>query len=99
MRRAVPSLLVLVAIVWGLGVFGGYWVLLDYAGTPGAEGIANTDWPADSTLALDASRPTIVLALHPHCPCSRATVNELAEIMACCPSHATVHVLFLKPPA
>ncbi len=97
MRRASTSLLVLVTIVWGLASAFGFWVLLDYASTPGAEGIAHSDWPADTLLVVDHSRSTIIVALHPHCPCSRATASELAEIMARCPGKAKVHVLFLKP--
>jgi hypothetical protein len=97
MRRAYSSVLVLVTIVWGCAVVWGFRVLLDYAGTPGADGVATCDWPTDSPLVLDHSRLTILVALHPRCPCSRATVSELAEIMARCPGQARVHVLFLKP--
>jgi hypothetical protein len=35
--------------------------------------------------------------LHPHCPCSRASVGELALLMAHCQNRASVIVMFLQP--
>jgi len=34
---------------------------------------------------------------HPHCPCTRASVGELASIMAHSQGRLTAYVLFLKP--
>jgi hypothetical protein len=34
---------------------------------------------------------------HPHCPCTRATIGELASIMAHSQGRLTAYVLFLKP--
>jgi hypothetical protein len=35
--------------------------------------------------------------IHPHCPCSRASIGELAVLMAHCQGRVTTHVLFLRP--
>jgi hypothetical protein len=91
------AILFLVAIAWGLAVASGFGLLLDYANTPGSDGICAPEWPADTALVLDESRPTLILALHPHCPCSRASVSELAEIMARAPDQASAQLLFCKP--
>ncbi|WP_442511986.1 hypothetical protein SH528x_003740 [Novipirellula sp. SH528] len=40
-----------------------------------------TQWPAISRLAHADNTPTLVLFLHPHCPCSWATVRELDKIL------------------
>jgi hypothetical protein len=37
------------------------------------------------------------MLVHPHCPCTRATIGELAELMAHCQGRLTAYVLFLKP--
>jgi hypothetical protein len=37
------------------------------------------------------------MIVHPHCPCSRASVGELARIMAVCQGWAAARVLFVKP--
>jgi hypothetical protein len=45
----------------------------------------------------DKEHPTLVMFMHPHCPCSRASVGELAEVMAHCQGRVNAHVLFLQP--
>jgi hypothetical protein len=71
--------------------------LLDYANTPGGAGEAISNWPAESRILCDPQRANLVLAIHPHCPCSRATIDALADVMARCPNLATARVLFCKP--
>ncbi|GAA5508605.1 hypothetical protein Rcae01_04072 [Novipirellula caenicola] len=46
-------------------------------------------WPADTTLAIPADRPTLVLFVHPKCPCSRATLVELEKILTASPAITT----------
>jgi hypothetical protein len=45
----------------------------------------------------DLKLPTLVMFLHPHCPCSRASIGELAVLMAHCQGRVVVHLLFLQP--
>ena len=40
---------------------------------------------------------TLVMLAHPHCPCTRASVGELAEVMARVQGRADAFVLFSKP--
>ena len=47
--------------------------------------------------ALDPSRPTLIMLVHPQCPCSRASLTELNRLAALCPSKANLWVLFLRP--
>jgi hypothetical protein len=39
----------------------------------------------------------LVLFAHPHCPCSRATIGELAKLMTDCRGKLTATVLMLRP--
>jgi hypothetical protein len=39
------------------------------------------EWPADSRLPRDAGRASLVVFLHPKCPCSRATLTELERLV------------------
>jgi hypothetical protein len=39
-----------------------------------------TRWPSDTAIVPTPGRPTLVLFLHPKCPCSRATLAELERI-------------------
>ena len=65
--------------------------------TPGEPGKPPRDWPSASGLTRDPGRPTLVIVAHPQCPCTVATLGELARILAEVDGKLTVHVLFLKP--
>jgi hypothetical protein len=47
---------------------------------PGTHGVVD-HWPADSSLPHTLNRPTLVLFLHPKCPCSRASLKELDRLL------------------
>jgi hypothetical protein len=86
-----------VAGVWIAAVAYGQRVLLnyDFAAAPAAN--APAQWPAQSSLPRTSGLPTIVMVAHPHCPCTRATIEELAIIMARVHDHATADVVFVHP--
>src|SRR5262245_30351063 len=90
--RILPHLCV---FLWLLVVGAGMFVLLDYANTPGRAGMAAARWPDAAGRA--GGRAKLVMALHPHCPCSRASIGELALIMARCQGRLTACVLFVGP--
>lgn len=88
-RRAlwtVLGLLWLTAIVVGIR-----W--LDTPSSPGTQASAPEVWPSGSTLALDAERPTVLMFIHPHCPCTRRSLTELADVVASHPRRASVVVV------
>jgi hypothetical protein len=89
----------LACIAWGSGVVAGFSTAERYAGTPGAPGAPCASWPAGASLERDASRPTLLLFLHPRCPCSDATVEELSRLLARCGERMTTQVLFVTDPA
>jgi hypothetical protein len=68
-----------------------------YKATPGRMERACSAWPADSEMAPSRDLPTLVLFLHPRCPCSRASVEELAAILTAAPGAAAVHVALYRP--
>jgi hypothetical protein len=49
---------------------------------PGAVTAAPAGWPADSALTRRAGRATLVLWLHPECPCGRASLAEFGTLGA-----------------
>ena len=67
--------------------------------TPSEDGIRQRSWPIDTHIALDQTRTNLVVAMHPRCPCSRASLAALEEIVARCPDAVSVTVLFYKPHA
>ncbi len=85
------------ALAWGLAVIGGFLAFHANEATPGHSGQAVPHWPAGSRLAPDRDRPTLVMAAHPFCPCTRASAAELARLLARCEGQLAVHVLIFTP--
>ncbi|RYG58821.1 hypothetical protein EON80_26495 [bacterium] len=85
------------AISWVLAVAVGFGVLLNHQNTPGAAANSAGSWPMDTGVVRDSSEATIIVAAHPKCPCTRATIGELARLMARCQGKVSAKVLFLKP--
>ncbi len=84
-------------VLWLAVITGGTLGMIRYAETPGPVGTPPGQWPAASSLRPDAQNPTLVMFVHPKCPCSRATMEELARLMARCQGRLTAEVLFLQP--
>lgn len=94
-RRAV--VLAVTAVLWAVAVAVGLGTLWDYEITPASAGRASPHWPETSGIVRDRSRPTLVVFVHPHCPCSRASIRELARLMARVPERVSGSVLFVRP--
>ena len=86
----------LFAITWIAAVAFGLGVLFQYENTPGRVGAVSPEWP-ETQIERATDRPTLVMLAHPHCPCTAASVGELAQIMARLPGGVSAYVLFVKP--
>jgi hypothetical protein len=82
--------------VWGIAVVTGCVILEAYAASPGAAVQPVSSWPEGSVIPLDGRRPTLVMFLHPFCPCSRASVDELTELLARGGDRVAAHVVILR---
>src|SRR5579872_901458 len=82
---------------WVVLVAIGLRTLFVYANTPGRLASPPSHWPSTSTVALAPDAGSLVLFLHPQCPCSQATLGELAKILACCRSQLETTVFFYRP--
>jgi hypothetical protein len=85
------------AALWVAGLGVGGWSLTKYGNEAGVAGTAPADWPGQSGLTRRPGLPTLVMLVHPQCPCTRATVDELAGLMAHAQGKLVAHVLFAKP--
>lgn len=84
-------------LAWAL-VVGGGWVALErYRARPGDPGDPPATWPADSVLARAEDRPTLVMWAHPRCPCTEASVAELARLVAVLDDRVLPIVALLVP--
>jgi hypothetical protein len=84
--------------IWLTLVIAGTRVLGNYSLTPGAPGTPDSSWPAASHIARSPGFFTLVMTIHPHCPCSRASIGELAVLMAHSGGRLLAFVAFVEPP-
>lgn len=89
----------LAVTTWIVAVGTGLVLFLDYETAPGKVGVACPDWPATSPIPREAGRAQLVLFAHPRCPCTRASLRELAHVMTDCQGLVEARVLFFQPRA
>ncbi len=90
-------ILITTSAAWLLMIIAGLVLLWEYEGTPGMAAAAPPRWPAESRLQPAGDRATLVMLAHPHCPCTRASIGELAKVMTQARGRVTAYVLFVKP--
>lgn len=90
LRMAVGGGMWLLVISAGMG----WWMLYDR--TPGAAAAAGNAWPGDSSLVLNDQAGTAIVFVHPHCPCTRATLEKLDSALASCTHKPNLYV-FVSP--
>ncbi|HTN03085.1 MAG TPA: hypothetical protein VL132_14455, partial [Planctomycetaceae bacterium] len=73
----------------------GWYLLERETSTPAVPREFAVRWPADSQLPRVPGRPMVVVFLHPRCPCSRATLEELSRLMTRIADRASVLAVFL----
>ena len=83
--------------VWIAAVCAGLVFMQSYASRPGLAATPPGRWPRVSRLERARDRPTLVMLLHPGCPCSRASVEELDRVLAHAPRVPAVHLVFFRP--
>jgi hypothetical protein len=86
-----------VGCVWLGSIVAGLSLLARYDTTAGVAGTAPRYWPRASRIQLSDQGHTLVMFAHPKCPCTRASLGELAKILTRCPNTVTPHVVFFKP--
>lgn len=79
-RAIAPRLAILAGALWCAALVSGFAIVHAQMAAAGESHPAPTTWPDDTSLALDANAPTILVFAHPRCPCTRATIRQLATI-------------------
>ncbi|HEX4666210.1 MAG TPA: hypothetical protein VH207_06380 [Chthoniobacterales bacterium] len=96
-RKKIIVFTVLLALAWSGAIAFGLRTLLAYEATPGAVGLLAQTWPKKSSIRRTPGQPTLVMLAHPRCPCTSASIDELAELLAHTHGKVNSYVLFLKP--
>ncbi|MEK6280730.1 MAG: RedB protein [Acidobacteriota bacterium] len=96
-RKNARLVLLLSTVMWAALVATGLWWLWGYENAPGVGAISPSQWPSQSRIQLAPNGPTLVMLAHPHCPCTRASIGELARIMTHSQGEVRAYVLFTRP--
>ena len=86
-----------VAVVWLIAVGSGLSAVWAYENQPGVAASAPPVWPRASALAPATDRPTLLFVAHPQCTCTRASLDQFAEVLAETPKPPKTYILFLRP--
>jgi hypothetical protein len=92
-------LIAVLIVVWSICTGFGAIAMLQYEQRPSVGAQAPDAWPTAATIERDQTRPTLVLFLHPKCPCSRATLAELERLIAVCEEPFALRMVFVTPEA
>ena len=94
---SVRNPVVLAALAWVILVGAGLAALHAYEFTPGQPDNPCDAWPTDCGIRPEPGRATLVMLAHPRCSCTRASLDELARVVARARRPVAVHVLFYRP--
>lgn len=98
-RPVLRALPVLVATSWLALVAAGYMAAMRYESRPGTAASPPAAWPTDTGLELATDRCTLLVFVHPQCPCSAATIEELNRLVTAHGQRLQVHVLCYDDPS
>jgi len=97
--KSTPGRLALLSaiLLWFIAVGAGLSFLWSYENAPGLAAAAPSRWPNDSRIKPAPDRATLVMLIHPQCPCTRASIEELDKLMAHCQGRVNAYVVLMKP--
>jgi hypothetical protein len=91
------ALIIGAVALWLPAVAYGINVMWSYATTPGHPADTPSFWPATSAIKRGEDHATLLLFVHPQCECTRATLGELAILMAQSDGRLDTDVFFYLP--
>jgi hypothetical protein len=98
MTKGVLPVRIIIGSLWPMAAGSGFGLLFNYQAGKGAVGETPEHWPAHTSITLDPRRDTLVMFVHPQCPCTRASVEELNRLIAQSRGNIAAQVWFFRPP-
>jgi hypothetical protein len=97
MKTPLARITILAAsLLWAVTIAGAISALRRFETTPGEAAVAGPAWPAATVVPRHAGEWTLVMLVHPHCSCSRASMEELEAILEKSPA-VQPYVLVYRP--
>gem|GEM_PF-496721 len=99
--RKIPPFLYRIAVLWACILAGLFFALIAYGTTPGPSSSPPTEsplGPASGELQTSATTDwEVVMAVHPKCPCTVASLNELNRLLTKVDDDVTCRFLVYHP--
>ncbi len=89
--------LFLLIAAWFVGIAAALHALMIYKGTSGTAGKTPESWQKNELVALSSEKPLLLMFAHPRCPCTRASLGELEQLVAQAKDRFEPVVLFYEP--
>lgn len=87
----------IIGFFWVCSILLSYGYIIYYHQVEGSSDRSARDWPLNANLSLDSQKPTMVLAVHPKCPCTVATCRELARLLLRAHRPVKIYALVFTP--
>jgi hypothetical protein len=71
--------------------------MLSYELTPAAPASPDRWWPTATQLVRDPGQPSLLMFVHPGCPCSRASLAELSRLLSPRGNQVAVRIVMVRP--
>jgi hypothetical protein len=81
---------------WIVALAAGYLRMLTFETKPGAAGDSGPSWPQQTQMRLANEGMTLVMFLHPQCPCSSASVDQLRQLVERHPAVGATYLLMVE---
>ena len=96
-RTVVASAIVIAALLWTTTIGAMYRAIRQFESTPGRAADAQNSWPAASRIPRAPGQWRLVMLIHPHCSCSRASITELERIIEKSPRSMQTYIVVYRP--
>lgn len=83
--------------MWVTLILAGTYQLLKYEYTPGNYSTAPNSWLSNPEVKLSTTGYTLLMAVHPKCGCSQASLGELSKLSARFPQILQAKIIFITP--
>jgi hypothetical protein len=93
----IKLVLVGAGLLWASTIAAALEAIRRFESTPGQAAEARSLWPATTAVPRTSGAATLVMLIHPHCSCSRASIKELGEIIEKSPRSMRTYVLAYRP--
>jgi len=96
-RTIITSILITAALLWTVTVGAMFRAIRAFEATPGRAANPLAVWPAESHIPRAAGEWRLVMLIHPHCSCSRASISELQRVIEKSPASLQTYVVVYRP--